>query len=161
MASVTSKIRTTSSNNRFWGVVLGRGHGEDEHDEGNKHDEYDAGNMGSDHVEDEHDTENKHDEYDAGNNHDERDEGNKFGYECTSCGRTFPTPYLLSSHTLTHSSTRPYVCPIIGCPRNKTGFKRKNEMTRHGLLHGSREYRCPFCPKEDCRRFARPDGLLR
>ncbi|KAK3381745.1 hypothetical protein B0H63DRAFT_213487 [Podospora didyma] len=70
-------------------------------------------------------------------------------YTCTHPGCTaasFTTQYLLNSHATIHSSSRPHYCPVKGCPRSQggRGFKRKNEMIRHGLVHDSPGYTCPF-----------------
>ncbi|KAI0439364.1 hypothetical protein F4803DRAFT_554140 [Xylaria telfairii] len=70
---------------------------------------------------------------------------------CTFEGCTaqpFQTEYLLHSHAYTHSSARPHYCPVKGCSRGEggLGFKRKNEMIRHGLIHDSPGYLCPFPP---------------
>lgn len=40
------------------------------------------------------------------------------------------------------------------------GFKRKNEMIRHGLVHESPGYICPFCPERG-HKYPRPDNLQR
>ncbi|KAI0435153.1 hypothetical protein F5Y09DRAFT_336908 [Xylaria sp. FL1042] len=61
---------------------------------------------------------------------------------CTFQGcnaQPFQTQYLLNSHANVHSSARPHYCPVKGCPRSESGkgFKRKNEMIRHGLVHDS------------------------
>jgi hypothetical protein len=74
----------------------------------------------------------------------------------------FQTQYLLNSHANVHSSARPHYCPVPGCPRGEggKGFKRKNEMIRHGLVHDSPGYVCPFCPDRD-HRYPRPDNLQR
>lgn len=74
----------------------------------------------------------------------------------------FQTQYLLNSHANVHSSARPHYCPVKGCPRSETGkgFKRKNEMIRHGLVHDSPGYVCPFCPDRE-HRYPRPDNLQR
>jgi hypothetical protein len=74
----------------------------------------------------------------------------------------FQTQYLLNSHANVHSSARPHYCPVRGCPRAEggKGFKRKNEMIRHGLVHESPGYICPFCPDRD-HRYPRPDNLQR
>lgn len=40
------------------------------------------------------------------------------------------------------------------------GFKRKNEMIRHGLVHSSPGFVCPFCPERE-HRYPRPDNLQR
>jgi hypothetical protein len=86
-------------------------------------------------------------------------------YACTVPGCTAPpfqTQYLLNSHANVHSSARPHYCPVPGCPRSETGkgFKRKNEMIRHGLVHESPGYVCPFCPERD-HKYPRPDNLQR
>jgi hypothetical protein len=66
-------------------------------------------------------------------------------FKCTYAGCTaapFQTQYLLNSHANVHSSIRPHYCPVADCPRGQTGkgFKRKNEMIRHGLVHQSPGY---------------------
>lgn len=87
------------------------------------------------------------------------------GYVCTEPGcisAPFQTQYLLNSHLNVHSSARPHYCPVPGCPRGETGrgFKRKNEMIRHGLVHDSPGYVCPFCPDRE-HKYPRPDNLQR
>lgn len=87
-------------------------------------------------------------------------------YKCTHPGcraPPFQTPYLLNSHRNVHSSDRPYFCPRKDCPRSLPGkgFKRKNEMLRHGLVHNSPGYVCPFCSPEKEHRYPRPDNLQR
>lgn len=74
----------------------------------------------------------------------------------------FQTQYLLSSHLNVHSQARPHYCPVKGCPRSEggKGFKRKNEMIRHGLVHDSPGYVCPFCPDRE-HKYPRPDNLQR
>ncbi|GAB1320426.1 hypothetical protein MFIFM68171_10636 [Madurella fahalii] len=74
----------------------------------------------------------------------------------------FQTQYLLNSHANVHSSARPHYCPVPGCPRSEggKGFKRKNEMIRHGLVHDSPGYVCPFCPDRE-HKYPRPDNLQR
>ena len=59
-----------------------------------------------------------------------------------------------------HSLDRPHFCPVDGCPRASVGFKRKNEMKRHGLVHASPGYECPFC-QDRAHRYPRPDNLQR
>ena len=70
--------------------------------------------------------------------------------------------YLLNSHANVHSSNRPHYCSVKGCPRSDAGkgFKRKNEMIRHGLVHDSPGYVCPFCPDRE-HKYPRPDNLQR
>ncbi len=74
----------------------------------------------------------------------------------------FQTQYLLNSHANVHSSARPHYCPVKDCPRGKggRGFKRRNEMIRHGLVHDSPGYVCPFCQDQD-HKYPRPDNLQR
>ncbi|EPE07383.1 c2h2 type zinc finger domain-containing protein [Ophiostoma piceae UAMH 11346] len=86
-------------------------------------------------------------------------------YKCTfkDCtAQPFLTQYLLNSHANVHSEDRPHYCPVQGCPRSEhgNGFKRKNEMIRHGLVHKSPGYVCPFCPDRE-HKYPRPDNLLR
>ncbi|KAH8909713.1 hypothetical protein BR93DRAFT_408015 [Coniochaeta sp. PMI_546] len=86
-------------------------------------------------------------------------------YICTwtNCNAApFQTQYLLNSHANVHSSARPHFCPVKGCPRSEggKGFKRKNEMIRHGLVHASPGYVCPFCPDKE-HKYPRPDNLQR
>ena len=86
-------------------------------------------------------------------------------YKCQhpGCQAAFQTPYLLNSHQNVHSSDRPYFCPRDDCARSKPGrgFKRKNEMLRHGLVHDSPGYICPFCSPEKEHRYPRRDNLQR
>ncbi|KAJ1335252.1 general transcription factor IIIA [Microdochium nivale] len=87
------------------------------------------------------------------------------GFVCSFQGCTAPpfqTQYLLNSHGNVHSSARPHYCPVNGCPRAEggKGFKRKNEMIRHGLVHESPGYVCPFCPDRE-HKYPRPDNLQR
>ncbi|KAH7418781.1 hypothetical protein BKA64DRAFT_208170 [Cadophora sp. MPI-SDFR-AT-0126] len=87
------------------------------------------------------------------------------GYQCNYQGCTAPpfqTQYLLNSHANVHSQNRPHYCSVKGCPRSKggKGFKRKNEMIRHGLVHDSPGYVCPFCSDRE-HKYPRPDNLQR
>ncbi|KAI3572354.1 hypothetical protein IWW34DRAFT_892789 [Fusarium oxysporum f. sp. albedinis] len=86
-------------------------------------------------------------------------------YTCTAHGcnaAPFQTQYLLNSHMNVHSSVRRHYCPVKGCERSEggKGFKRKNEMIRHGLVHDSPGYVCPFCPDRE-HKYPRPDTLQR
>ncbi|KAH7140291.1 hypothetical protein B0J13DRAFT_447171, partial [Dactylonectria estremocensis] len=86
-------------------------------------------------------------------------------YVCTFSGCTAPpfqTQYLLNSHVNVHDSRRPHYCPVQGCPRAEggKGFKRKTQMIRHGLVHDSPGYVCPFCPDRE-HKYLRPDNLQR
>lgn len=87
------------------------------------------------------------------------------GFKCEYGGckaPPFQTQYLLNSHANVHSSARPHYCPVKGCARGEggKGFKRKNEMIRHGLVHDSPGYICPFCPDRE-HKYPRPDNLQR
>ncbi|RPB04744.1 hypothetical protein L873DRAFT_1758311 [Choiromyces venosus 120613-1] len=87
------------------------------------------------------------------------------GFKCEYAGckaPPFQTQYLLNSHANVHSSVRPHYCPVKGCSRAEggKGFKRKNEMIRHGLVHDSPGYVCPFCPDRE-HKYPRPDNLQR
>lgn len=86
-------------------------------------------------------------------------------FKCEHAGCTAPafqTQYLLNSHANVHSQNRPHYCPVPGCARSEggKGFKRKNEMIRHGLVHESPGYICPFCPERE-HKYPRPDNLQR
>ena len=86
-------------------------------------------------------------------------------FKCTYADCTAPpfqTQYLLNSHANVHSSSRPHYCPVKTCPRSISGkgFKRKNEMIRHGLVHASPGYVCPFCADQQ-HKYPRPDNLQR
>lgn len=90
-------------------------------------------------------------------------QGGSFACKYAGCkAPPFQTQYLLNSHANVHSSARPHYCPVKGCPRSEgaKGFKRKNEMIRHGLVHDSPGYICPFCPDRE-HRYPRPDNLQR
>ncbi len=87
------------------------------------------------------------------------------GFVCTYPGCTaqpFQTLYLLNTHRNVHSSLRSHYCKVKGCPRSEggKGFKRKNEFIRHGLIHDSPGYVCPFCPDRE-HKYPRPDNLQR
>lgn len=91
--------------------------------------------------------------------------GEQGQYICTVDGckaPPFQTQYLLNSHANVHSQSRPHYCPVKNCPRAEggKGFKRKNEMIRHGLVHESPGYVCPFCPDRE-HKYPRPDNLQR
>jgi len=86
-------------------------------------------------------------------------------YACTYQGCNVPpfhTQYLLNSHMNVHSDKRNHFCPVKDCPRGPggRGFKRKNEMIRHGLVHTSPGYVCPYCPDQK-HKYPRPDNLQR
>jgi hypothetical protein len=72
----------------------------------------------------------------------------------------FQTKYLLDSHTNIHSSSRPHYCPVPDCPRSigGKGFKRNRDMIRHGLVHESPGYVCPFCTDQQ-HKYPRRDNL--
>jgi hypothetical protein len=57
---------------------------------------------------------------------------------------------------------KPLFCPVHGCPRSNggQGFKTKSELIRHGIVHQSPGYVCPFCPDRD-HKYPRPDNLKR
>ncbi|MCJ1479039.1 hypothetical protein MMC13_007723 [Lambiella insularis] len=87
------------------------------------------------------------------------------GFRCDFGGCTaapFQTQYLLNSHANVHSQIRSHYCPVKECNRSEggKGFKRKNEMIRHGLVHQSPGYICPFCPERE-HKYPRPDNLQR
>ncbi|KAH7356440.1 hypothetical protein BKA65DRAFT_579331, partial [Rhexocercosporidium sp. MPI-PUGE-AT-0058] len=87
------------------------------------------------------------------------------GFQCSYPGcttRPFLTKFLLNSHANVHSSNRPYYCSVKGCPRGKSekGFKRNNKKIRHGLIHSSPGYVCPFYLDRE-HKYPRPDNLQR
>ena len=60
------------------------------------------------------------------------------GFQCTypNCNAPpFATQYLLNSHANVHPGVHPHYCPVSRCPHSLggKGFKRKNEMIRHGI----------------------------
>ncbi len=76
---------------------------------------------------------------------------------------TVPSPSAEPIPSPGYSSTdRPFYCPFEGCPRSEAGkgFKRKNELIRHTLVHDSPGYICPFCPDRE-HKYPRPDNLQR
>lgn len=84
-------------------------------------------------------------------------------FKCDHTGCTalaFQTQYLLNAHADVHSQNRPHYCPVPGCARSEggRGFKRKNEMIRHGLIHEPPGYIFPFCPERE-HKYPRPDNL--
>ncbi|CAH0027648.1 unnamed protein product [Clonostachys rhizophaga] len=83
---------------------------------------------------------------------------NSISLKCTTLATK--KQFLRHRHAVVHSSSRPHYCPHIGCPRGKggKGFKQKNEMIRHGLIHDSPGYQCPFCP-DPAPQYPRPDNL--
>ncbi|EXK26541.1 hypothetical protein FOMG_16866 [Fusarium oxysporum f. sp. melonis 26406] len=88
-------------------------------------------------------------------------------YRCTHSGCNagpFRRPFELTSHMTVHSSERLYYCQVQGCSRREAGkgFKRKNELKRHGSTHNPPGYCCPFCPVGRVKRkYPRPDNLTR
>ncbi|KEF50860.1 uncharacterized protein A1O9_13089, partial [Exophiala aquamarina CBS 119918] len=56
----------------------------------------------------------------------------------------------------------PTQCMLSRCSRGVggQGFKRRNELIRHGLVHNSPGYICPFCANHQYK-YPRPDNLLR
>lgn len=70
--------------------------------------------------------------------------------------------YELSPGSTNSLASRPHFCPVKGCPRAEggRGFKRQIEMIRHGLVHESSGYVCPFCIDRQ-RKFLRPTALQR
>ncbi|OMJ26165.1 Transcriptional regulator CRZ1 [Smittium culicis] len=74
-------------------------------------------------------------------------------YSCNICFASFSRQHNLKSHTLTHSTERPFICDI--CSKS---FRRQHDLKRHKKLHtGERPHTCPTCG----RGFARLDALNR
>ena len=87
------------------------------------------------------------------------------GYRCKVPGCNVPpfaTQYLLNSHAGVHEWASLHYCTVPGCPREEIGkgFKRKYHLIRHGLVHGSPGFTCPFCPDGD-HIYPRPGSLMR
>ena len=80
----------------------------------------------------------------------------------------FPQAYAHGQPSTAYSDASPrdsstmYYCPVPGCARSEggRGFKRKNEMIRHGLIHESPGYICPFCPERE-HKYPRSKNLRR
>ena len=66
-------------------------------------------------------------------------------YECTTCGKCFPTSTRFHKHARLHSESRTFVCVFPGCGKS---FKRKPHLTRHVEQH--RETRAYLCTFEGC-----------
>ncbi|KAH8589299.1 C2H2 type zinc finger domain-containing protein [Bisporella sp. PMI_857] len=86
-------------------------------------------------------------------------------YQCpypTCNAALFQSQHLLESHVNVHYLDRPHYYPVRGSPRSEggKGFKQKDEMIRHGLVHDSPGYVCPFCPDRE-HIYPRPDNLQR
>ncbi|KAG2001015.1 hypothetical protein GB937_010595, partial [Aspergillus fischeri] len=88
-------------------------------------------------------------------------------FKCRHPGCTagpFHTQHLMNSHAYVYSQDRPHFCPVEGCAQGVggKGFKRKNEVVWHGLVHNSPGYICPFCPDQGRKyKYPRPDNLQR
>ncbi|KAH6860513.1 hypothetical protein B0T12DRAFT_136344 [Alternaria alternata] len=69
--------------------------------------------------------------------------------ECTK--PPFQTQYLLDSHSKTHSKDGLYFCPVLNCSRGEggRGFKSKDKMMRHGVVHQSKGCACASCTGHD------------
>ncbi|KAH8691921.1 hypothetical protein BGW36DRAFT_464526 [Talaromyces proteolyticus] len=85
-------------------------------------------------------------------------------HKCTfpNCTAAFTNKHSLSSHGAVHKDHRPHYCPVPGCERGVggKGFKRKYDMDRHGLVHDSPVYGCPFCTDSQ-HKYPREDNLQR
>ena len=57
----------------------------------------------------------------------------------------FSTKSLLDLHSRVHAATRPYCCPIAGCPRGTTGrgYIHQEQLERHALSHNTPGSVCP------------------
>jgi KRAB domain-containing zinc finger protein len=72
---------------------------------------------------------------------------------CPDCDRTFPSPYELNRHAVSHSQLRPHACAVEGC-----GYAAKtlDTLRSHARnAHGERHFPCAECGKV----FTRKQGL--
>ncbi|KFM74079.1 Wilms tumor protein-like protein, partial [Stegodyphus mimosarum] len=77
----------------------------------------------------------------------------KKNYCCSQCPSRYANSTQLMSHTVTHSSSKPYICEYPNCSKT---FSRNEELTRHRRIHsGYKPHICNVCDK----RFGRKDHL--
>ena len=62
-------------------------------------------------------------------------------FECSQCGASFKTKYILRQHMVVHSDEKPFKC--MQCDAS---FKLKNHLTQHLVTHLDK-YDCGFCEK--------------
>lgn len=81
-----------------------------------------------------------------------------FSFKCDVCNKAFKTEQYLTTHKRTHSSIKPYVCPVASC---QLRFKRSDFLKRHLLLHEpTKRFKCSFHALLGCRKtFSRKDKL--
>jgi hypothetical protein len=74
-------------------------------------------------------------------------------HTCSTCSKSFPTPYALKSHMKCHEA------PSLSCPACPLTFRRNHDLVRHtrSVHDGGVPHPCPFCEKG----FARADALRR
>lgn len=62
---------------------------------------------------------------------------------CSTCGKSFSTPYGLKLHTRMHTGVKPYKCDI--CDK---AFSRTYNLNVHRRMHtGEKPYQCKYCDK--------------
>ena len=68
---------------------------------------------------------------------------------CGTCGREFKKVSRLNQHLLTHTDSRPFVCPFPGCGK---AYKRAEHLKNHSTSHGATlEEKKPYiCEYEGC-----------
>ena len=66
-------------------------------------------------------------------------------FKCSICGKALKTKKTLKRHSVTHSSDRPFPCPV--CPSR---FKVKSHLSDHVVMvhQDHRPFPCPHCPAQ-------------
>ncbi|XP_071957306.1 zinc finger protein 341-like [Antedon mediterranea] len=77
-------------------------------------------------------------------------------FRCEMCDKYFKTEHYLKTHQLIHSGYKPFRCEIC-----QAAFNRKDKLKRHMLIHNPvKRFKCPFQSVTGCKsEFNRPDKL--